>query len=597
MLSHQERLTALRAELARRSLEGLIVPLADEHMSEYVGEYARRLHWLTGFRGSAGTAVVLQASAAFFCDGRYSLQVRQEVDKEYWNYQSIPQATIPRWLLEHAPEGAHIGYDPWLHTQSWLIATRAALSQRGIELVAVDSNPVDALWMDRPAPSVERVYVHPEEFAGKSAEAKCGEVAEWLRSRDADAAVLSLLDSIAWLFNIRGRDIQNTPVALAYAVVNRDATAELFVNPRKLTAEVMKHLGQSVRVHELQQFAHYLRSQRGVRIAVNPEGASAAIFACLEEAGAQILAARDPVVSLKARKNPIEISGHRAAQLRDGVALTRFLHWVSVEAPKGNVTELLAAARLYEFRKATGELRDLSFPTISAFGPNAALAHYQPTESTNKLLAAGSLYLVDSGGQYLDGTTDVTRTIAIGTPSPVMRDHFTRVLKGHIAVAGCTFPMGTQGGQLDAFARQYLWSVGLDYAHGTGHGVGSYLCVHEIPRIIQPHAPFPGGNEPLSPGMIVSIEPGYYRPDEYGIRIENLALVVTRAVAGSEHQMLGFESLTLAPIERSLIELALLTNEEIRWIDSYHGEVAAKIGPQLETTTREWLLQATRPLR
>jgi Xaa-Pro aminopeptidase len=593
MSTYEDRLAALREELARRRLDGFVVPLTDEHMSEYVGAYAQRLAWLTGFQGSAGSAVVLPAEAAIFVDGRYTLQVRDQVDGRHWSYQSVPQTSISEWLKEHAPEGGRIGYDPWLHTKGWVTQARAALASRGAELVAVEANPVDAIWPDRPQPSAARLVVHPDALSGQGSAEKRAAMAEWLQARQADAAVLSALDSIAWTFNIRGQDVDRTPVALAYALVGADGTADLFTAPEKLGDDVRRHLGNAVRLHDKADFAAHLAALAGKRVVVDPQLAVAAIFAALEGAGAEVIEARDPAVLPKAIKNAAEIAGHRAAQLRDGAALCRFLHWLSVAGPQGGQTELSAAARLRAFREETGMLRDLSFDTISGAGPNGALPHYRVSEESDHPIAPDMLYLVDSGGQYADGTTDVTRTVAIGTPTAEMRDRFTRVLRGHIALATAVFPESTRGGQLDVLARQYLWSAGVDYAHGTGHGVGSYLSVHEGPQRI---ATASASDEPLQPGMILSNEPGYYKTGEYGIRIENLILVEPREIADAERPMMGFETLTFAPIDRTLIDVAQLRADERAWIDAYHAEVRTRIGPLLEGEARAWLDQVTAPL-
>ncbi|TVV76575.1 aminopeptidase family protein P, partial [Sphingomonas solaris] len=435
--------------------------------------------------------------------------------------------------------------------------------------------------------------VHPDTLAGRSSADKRQEVADWLAARRADTVVLSALDSIAWTFNVRGTDVDRTPVALAYALVHADATADLFVAPDKLGEDVAQHLGNAVRLHPRAAFPAHLATLGDKRVAADPERAVAAIFEALTQAGAQVIEARDPVVLPKAIKNDAEIAGHKAAQLRDGAALTRFLHWLSVEAPNGGLTELDAAAKLQAFREETGVLRDLSFDTISGAGPNGAVVHYRVSEETNRPIERDSLFLVDSGGQYQDGTTDVTRTVAIGTPSPEMRDRFTRVLRGHVALARARFPQGTRGSQLDVLARQYLWAAGLDYAHGTGHGVGSYLSVHEGPQRI---ATFGGGDEPLRAGMLLSNEPGYYKSGEYGIRIENLVLVVAVEIDGAEKSMLGFETQTFAPIDRALIDTAALTPDEREWIDAYHAEVRARIAPQLAADAQAWLEGATAPL-
>jgi Xaa-Pro aminopeptidase len=593
MSSYEDRLKALRAQLVRQKLDGFVVPLTDEHMSEYVGAYAQRLAWLTGFQGSAGSAVVLPQEAAIFVDGRYTLQVREQVDGNHWQYESVPQTSIAAWLKDHAGQGARIGYDPWLHTRAWVQQATEALAEKGAELVAVDTNPVDAVWPNRPAPSAARLVVHDDRFTGRNSAEKRAEMADWLTAKKADAAILSALDSIAWTFNIRGKDVDRTPVALAYAIVHADATADLFVAPEKMEEAVAQHLGNAVRVHDRAVFADALAGLGGKTVIADPERAVAAIFEALEEGGAQVLALRDPAILPKAIKNDVEIAGHKAAQARDGAALSRFLHWIAVEAPKGGLTELSASDRLESFRKESGLLEDLSFDTISGAGPNGAVVHYRVEEKTNRPIESGSLYLVDSGGQYRDGTTDVTRTVAIGTPTQEMRDRFTLVLKGHIALARAIFPKGTRGGQLDILARQYLWAQGLDYAHGTGHGVGSFLSVHEGPQRI---ATFGGGDEPLVAGMILSNEPGYYKTGAYGIRIENLVLVEERAIAGAEKEMLGFETLTFAPIDRALIDTGLLSAEERGWVDSYHGRVLEVVGPQLDGDALAWLKAACAPL-
>jgi Xaa-Pro aminopeptidase len=593
MSSYEDRLKALREQLLRQKLDGFVVPLTDEHMSEYVGAYAQRLAWLTGFQGSAGSAVVLPEEAAIFVDGRYTLQVREQVDGAHWQYQGVPQTSVAAWLGDHAPQGGRIGYDPWLHTRAWVAQASDALAERGAELVAVDTNPVDRVWPDRPAPSDAKLVVHDDRFAGRNAADKRAAIADWLTSKKADAAVLSALDSIAWAFNIRGKDVERTPVALAYAIVHADATADLYVAPEKMDEAVAQHLGNAVRVHDRADFADALGDFAGKTVVADPERAVSAIFEALDNGGAQVLPLRDPVVLPKAIKNETEIAGHKAAQHRDGAALSRFLHWVSVEAPKGGQTELSASDRLEAFRRDTGLLEDLSFDTISGAGPNGAVVHYRVEEQTNRAIETGSLYLVDSGGQYRDGTTDVTRTLAIGTPTDEMRHRFTLVLKGHVALARATFPVGTRGGQLDILARQYLWAEGLDYAHGTGHGVGSFLSVHEGPQRI---ATFGGGDEPLQAGMILSNEPGYYKTGEYGIRIENLVLVEERPTSGDEKPMLGFETLTFAPIDRTLIATDLLDAGERAWVDAYHAKVLTVVGPQLEGESLDWLKTACAPL-
>ncbi|QIL01752.1 aminopeptidase P family protein [Sphingomonas sinipercae] len=597
MSSYADRLKALREQLKSDRLDGFVVPLTDEHMSEYIGSYAQRLAWLTGFQGSAGSAVVLPEEAAIFTDGRYTLQVRSQVDGKDWSYQSVPETSVADWLKDHAPKGGRIGYDPWLHTRDWVKKARESLAGRGAELVAVGQNPIDKVWADRPEASKATLDVQPDEYAGKSSAAKRTEIADWLAGHGADAAVLSALDSIAWAFNVRGQDVAHTPVALAYALVNADGTADLFVAGEKVGADVRQHLGNGVRLHERSDFEPALAHLAGKTVAVDPERAVAAIFDALEKAGARVIAVRDPTVLAKAIKNTVEISGQKAAQARDGAAIARFLKWVDEEAPSGEVDELVASDRLEAFRKENAELRDLSFDTISGAGPNGAIVHYRSDESTNRKLEQGTLYLVDSGGQYVDGTTDITRTVPIGTPTDEMRDRFTRVLQGHIAIDTALFPKGTRGSQLDSFARRPLWEAGLDYAHGTGHGVGSFLSVHEGPQRISPvGSAQSGGDEPLQPGMILSNEPGYYKTGEYGIRIENLVLVVDKPIDGAEKPMLGFETLTFAPIDRRLVVKEMLSARELEWLNAYHARVLEKIGPKLEGSDREWLEAACAPL-
>ncbi len=597
MQTHAARLAALREQLGREGLDGFVVPLTDEHMSEYVGAYAGRLAWLTGFLGSAGSAVVLAQEAAIFTDGRYTLQVRDQVDPAHWSFEGIPDTSPAAWLGEHTSEGARIGYDPWLHTTRWVAEARIALEAKGGTLVPVSPNPVDAIWTDRPAPSPAKLVPHADEHAGRSSAHKRQDMAEELRAAGAESAVLSALDSIAWTFNIRGTDIDHTPVALAFALVHADGTADLFVEPEKVDDGVRRHLGNGVRLHPKSAFLGGLSGLAGKTVIADPERAVAAIFGVLNAAGARVVERRDPAVLPKAIKNEAEIAGQRAAQIRDGAALTRFLHWLSIEAPRGGLDELSAAAKLHDFRRDTGVLQDLSFDSISGAGPNGAIMHYRVSRETNRPIETGTLYLIDSGAQYRDGTTDVTRTVAVGAPSAEMRDRFTRVLKGHIAIARAVFPDGTRGSQLDAFARAPLWEAGVDYAHGTGHGVGSFLSVHEGPqRIAKSSGGQAGTEEPLRAGMILSNEPGYYKPGAYGIRIENLVLVETREIAGAEGPMLGFETLTFVPMDRTLIDVALLTSAERAWIDDYHAQVVARIGAQLDEDARAWLHAACAPL-
>lgn len=597
MSTYSARLAALRDQLARQQLDGFVVPLTDEHMSEYVGAYAQRLSWLTGFQGSAGTAVVLPAEAAIFTDGRYTLQVREQVSADDWQFVGVPETSVSGWLADHARQGARIGYDPWLHTRAWVDEASRALAAIDATLVPVDTNPVDAVWPDRPAPSDAPLAVQDDAHAGRSSAEKRAAVADWLVAHGADSVVLASLESTAWLLNVRGGDVSRTPVALSYTIVNADGTADLYVAPEKMNDAVAAHLGNAVRVHDRRSFAAALARFAGQRVAVDPALSVAAIPLAIEGAGGTVVPLRDPTVIPRATKNAVEQAGHRAASIRDGAALSRFLRWIAIEGPKGGQTELSAAAKLEEFRRETGVLKDLSFDAISATGPHGAIPHYHVTEESNLPIEPGQLYLIDSGGQYVDGTTDVTRVVPIGHPTQEMRDRFTRVLKGHIALATAVFPRGTTGAQLDALARLPLWQAGLDFAHGTGHGVGSYLSVHEGPaRIAKPSYPGAGPSEPLLPGMILSNEPGYYKAGEYGIRIENLLLVHEQDVPGGESTMLAFETLTLAPIDRDLVDPALLTPGELSWLNDYHARVAATLAPVLEGEEREWIVSRCSPI-
>jgi Xaa-Pro aminopeptidase len=597
--NYHARLQALRHQLIADGLDGFVIPLTDEHMSEYVGDYAKRLEWLTGFKGSAGAAAVTASRAAVFVDGRYTLQVRQQVDGNDWDYVGVPQSSIAEWLVAHAAPSGRIGYDPWLHTRAWVDATSTALATRGAVLVPVDRNPLDRVWSDRPEMSRAKVKLQDVALAGRSAVEKRAEIADWLTSRGLDATVMTALDSIAWTFNLRGEDVTHTPVGLAFAVLHADATADLFVAPEKIDDAVRAALGNGVRLHDRDAFAPMLKTLSGKRVASDPERAVVAVFDALTRGGATIVEARDPAVLAKAIKNEAEQAGSRAAHARDGAALSRYLHWLSIEAPKGGLTEISASDQLRRFRDASGKLLDLSFDTISGAGPHGAIMHYKASAETDRSIEPSSVYLCDSGGQYADGTTDVTRTIWVGPGSPPdeVRDRFTRVLKGHIALATALFPPGTTGGQLDTLARQFLWAAGLDYAHGTGHGVGAFLAVHEGPqRIAKPGGGQAGTAEPLRAGMFLSNEPGYYKPDAYGIRIENLVLVEERTIAGGEQVMLGFETLTFAPIDRAMIDVSMLSPDERSWVDAYHARVIEIVGPQIEGDAASWLAQSCAPL-
>jgi Xaa-Pro aminopeptidase len=586
MSTYEARLSALREQMAKDDLHGFVVPICDEHMSEYVGDYAQRLAWLTGFGGSAGSAVVLKDKAAIFIDGRYTIQVRDQVDGKLYEYVGTADQSIVDWLGDNAPQGSTIGYDAWLHTQDWAKAAAARLDKAGAKLVAVKVNPIDQVWEDQPEPSLAKLDIQPEEFAGKSSADKRADIATWLKKEGLDATVIAALDSVAWAFNIRGEDIANTPVPRGYAIVKADGSAELFVAPEKLTDDVRVHLGNAVGLRSYDEFSAALNEYKDQKVGVDPERSVAAIFGQLEQAGATIVKKRDPTILAKAIKNETEVNGHKAAQERDGAALSQFLHWFSQEALSGGHDELSVAAKLAEFRGQSDKLQDLSFRTISGAGPNGALCHYSVNEETNRKIEDGTLYLVDSGGQYRDGTTDVTRTMAVGQPTAEMIKRYTQVLQGHIALAKAVFPKGTTGGQLDILARQYLWADGVDYAHGTGHGVGAYLSVHEGPQRIAANSGF---LEPLVAGMICSNEPGYYKTDAFGIRIENLILVEERQIAGAEQEMLAFETLTFAPLDRRLIDVDMLSTVQRQWVDDYHAKVLAVVAPRLEGAALAWL--------
>ncbi|HEY5046820.1 MAG TPA: aminopeptidase P family protein [Rhizomicrobium sp.] len=587
------RLSALRAELAKRGLDGFIVPRADEHQGEYVPKRAERLAWLTAFTGSAGAAVVLKDKAAVFVDGRYTLQVRQQTDTKLFDPRDLIGEGLGAWIEANAKAGARIGYDPWLHSAAPLDALRASAAKAGATLVVCDTNPVDAIWHDQPAPPLAKAVPQPVALAGESAEAKRMRLAEEVKKQGADACVITLPDSICWLLNIRGADVPHTPFALSFAILNADGSTDLFMDARKSSPELVQHLGNAVRLREPKEFVSALDALKGRTVAIDPSMGAAAIFDRLAAAGATIKRMSDPCQLPKACKNSTEIEGARKAHIRDGAALSRFLAWMSREAPNGHLTEIDAAEALEGFRVATGALSDLSFDSISGAAPHAAIPHYRVTRSSNRRIERNEIFLIDSGAQYPDGTTDVTRTMIVGEPSAEMRDRFTRVLKGHIALATMRFPEGTTGAALDAFARKPLWDAGLDYDHGTGHGVGSYLSVHEGPQNIS-KKPI---TQVLKPGMICSNEPGYYKAGEYGIRIENLIVVgEPEEIPGGERAMMGFETITLAPIDLALVEPALLTADERNWLNAYHARVRETLSPLLDEETNSWLASATRAI-
>jgi Xaa-Pro aminopeptidase len=595
-VDRRARLAALRADLARRGVAGFIVPRADEHQGEYVPPRAERLAWLTGFTGSAGLAIVLPETAAIFIDGRYTLQARAEVDAALFEPRHLTEQPPTDWIAANLRQDQKLGYDPRLHTIGEIERLRGAAERAGGTLVALADNPLDAVWgANQPPPPLAPVLPHDERFAGETSETKRTRLAAALAQNGVDAAVLTAPDAIAWLLNIRGGDVPHTPLPLSFALLNRDATVELFIDRRKLVPGLERHLGNAVSVSPPDAFGTVLDRLGAAKrkVQVDPASSGAWVFDRLQAGGATIHRAADPCALPKAMKNAVELDGTRAAHRRDGAALTRFFAWLAGAAKSGGLGEIAASDQLEAIRRAGDNFRDLSFSTISGAGPNGAIVHYRANPKTERRLEPGTLYLVDSGAQYLDGTTDVTRTIAIGTPTPEMKDRFTRVLKGHIALATCRFPKGTTGSQLDALARAALWQAGLDYDHGTGHGVGSYLGVHEGPHRISKIA----NAQPLLPGMIVSNEPGYYKTGAYGIRIENLVAVQPASVPGAEREMLEFETLTLAPIDRHAIETSLLSDDEIAWLDAYHARVRATIAPLVDAPTATWLEEATRPLR
>lgn len=589
------RLAALRAELTARGLDGFIVPRADEFQGEYVPASAQRLAWLTGFTGSAGAAVVLTEQAAVFVDGRYTLQVRQETPAELYDHRHLVEEPPAEWLAANASKGARIGFDPWLHAENWVEKTRARLAKAGIELTATDGNPLDAVWTDRPPPPAGPLQIHPLAYAGRESADKRQEIAARLARDGLAAAVLTQPDSVAWLLNIRGDDVPCTPVALCFAIIDRQGGVRLFVDPARASTETRAHLGPDVRLCAPGDFGAALDglATGGGGVLADPASTAHWIFERLRKADVKIERDGDPCALPKACKNAVELEGARAAHRRDGVAMARFLRWLDDNAASGDVAESAAAARLAAFREQDPLYVGPSFETISGAGPNGAVVHYRVTPATDRRLEPGTLYLVDSGGQYRDGTTDVTRTVAVGTPSAEMRRCVTLVLKGHIALARAVFPAGVTGSQLDALARGPLWSAGLDYDHGTGHGVGSFLSVHEGPQRISKAA----NPVALKPGMIVSNEPGYYRSGAFGVRIENLIAVRDfDAGPGAERPTLAFETLTLVPIDRRLIDVDLTTAAEIAWIDAYHARVFAEIGGELNDGDRNWLKAATAPL-
>ena len=588
------RVAALRTELARRGLTGFIIPRSDRHQNEYVPASEERLAWLTGFTGSAGAAIVLMERAVLFVDGRYTLQVREQVDTSLFTIEHLVETPPDRWIETNLTNADRLGYDPWLHTVESAERLAKACAAAGATLVAVEPDLIDAIWSDRPAPPLGAVMLHDLRFAGEAAEDKLARIRAELVKLRADALVVSDPHAVAWAFNIRGADVAHTPLPLAFAVIPQAGRPALFVDGRKLSNDVRDRLEGLADIREPADFVQALAALGQARKTVRLDQATAAdaLARLVTTHGGKVARGACPIALMKAVKNPAEISGARAAHVRDGVAVTRFLAWFDREAARGTLTEIDAVAALESFRRDTGLLEDISFPTISGAGPDGAIVHYRVTSKTNRGIAPGELFLIDSGGQYQDGTTDITRTVAVGAPTAEMCERFTQVLKGHIAIARAVFPDGTTGAQLDSFARQFLWTQGLDFDHGTGHGVGSYLSVHEGPARISKL-----GTTALRRGMILSNEPGYYKAGAYGIRIENLVLVVeAAAVPGAEKALNAFETLTLAPIDRRLVVADMLTPDEMDWLDGYHARVAQTLSPLVDDETRAWLAAATRPL-
>ncbi|MFV3131231.1 aminopeptidase P family protein [Niveispirillum sp. KHB5.9] len=591
---HAARLANLRAELKCRGLDGFVVPRADEYQGEYVPLRGSRLAWISGFTGSAGAVVVLLDKAAIFIDGRYTIQARQEVSGALFSYHHLIEEFHGDWAALNLPAGAKLGFDPRMHTAAWADKMRASLSPAGVELVATNGSPVDAVWTDQPPAPLGVVNIQPLSAAGRSASDKRADIGDALARLKADVAVLTQPDSIAWLLNVRGADVPCTPLPLSFATIRADGNVDWFVDRRKLAPGLEEHLGNQVSIRSPDELAGAL-DRLGVDGAkVRLDGGTAALWVVerLASAGARLDQGGDPCVLPKAVKNQTEIEGARAAHRRDGAALVRFLCWFDAEAPKGEMDELTVVEKLHKARQGAADFRGPSFETISGAGPNGAIVHYRATPATNRRIENNSVFLLDSGGQYLDGTTDITRTLAVGDVGPQARRHFTLVLKGHIALNRARFPAGTAGSQLDTLARQFLWQQGLDYDHGTGHGIGSYLSVHEGPQKFTKEPSLTA----LQPGMILSNEPGYYAPGSHGIRIENLELVVSVNIAGAEQPMLGFETLSLCPIDHRMIDPNLLTGEEQDWLNAYHARVRSELTPLLGGEDSAWLERATAEL-
>ncbi len=589
-----ERLKALRAHLSALGIDALLVPRADEHLGEYIPASAERLKWLTGFSGSAGLAIVTRKAACLFTDGRYSVQAKAETDVAAFEISLTPRAKIADWIAANLAKGQTLGFDPWLHTGSEISRLTAALSAKGIKTKALAKNPIDQLWgKARPKPPSGHVSIQPATLAGRSAQDKITQLQKQLKDEGQHSAILTLPDSICWLFNIRGTDVAHNPVVLAFAVVPASGKAELFIDAQKIGKDVKAYLAPIARLSQLKDLRDRLKELRAAKRRVRLDINTAAYGFEQALGSGNVANGPDLCIQAKAIKSAAEIAGSRAAHLRDGVAVVRFLAWVDDTAEHGILDEISAVEKLEECRRQTGSLLDISFPTISGSGPNGAIVHYRVTDKTNRRIEPGELFLVDSGGQYRDGTTDITRTIAIGKPTDEMRQRFTAVLRGHIAVASAHFPKGTRGIDLDPFARRALWDMSADFDHGTGHGIGSYLLVHEGPQSISR-----GGMATLQPGMLLSNEPGFYKEGAFGIRIENVVLVnePSAVPSGGGRAMMSFETLTLAPIDRRLIIPEELTASERAWLNAYHARVYATLALSLDPTTRAWLYDATLPI-
>ncbi|HCG7136857.1 TPA: aminopeptidase P family protein [Vibrio parahaemolyticus] len=586
------RVNAIREWLDQHNIDALLIPHEDEYLGEYVPAHNERLHWLTGFTGSAGAAVITQDKAAIFVDGRYTVQVTKQVPNELFEYRHLIEEPALDWIQDNLTANASVAIDPRMHSSAWLDMAQAKLAGK-LELNILSSNPIDALWHDRPAPVVSDVRLMPTKAVGQSSESKRKEIAQLVAKAGADSAVITALDSICWLLNVRGLDVSRLPVLLSHAILHADSSVEYFLDPARLPAEFAAHVGTGVTVHHPEALQSRLEAMSGKKVLLDPAISNAWFKLVLQNAGASVIAAADPCLMPKAAKNEVEIAGMKACHIRDGVAMSKFLCWLDAEVAAGNLhDEATLADRLEAFRREDPTLMDLSFDTISAAGGNAAMCHYNHENQPEPgKLELNTLYLVDSGGQYLDGTTDITRTIAIGQPSAEMIKQFTLALKGHIGVARARFPKGTRGYQIDTLARQHLWAEGYDYDHGTGHGVGHFLSVHEGPASISKKQI----DVPLTEGMVLSNEPGYYRADAFGIRIENLELVVETSTNG-DFPVLSFESLTRCPIDKRNINVDMLTRPELAWLNDYHQKVWEQISPLVEGEVKEWLREATLPL-